>query len=65
MKHPLDRMKTGSDTGLERAIGMKKDALPRKTTLDLQKRPRTHQPGRRAGEFVRIARQEETPVWER
>lgn len=65
MKHPLDRMKTGSGNELERAIGMKKDALPRKTTLDLQKRPRSHVPERRATEFVRIARQEETPVWER
>jgi hypothetical protein len=65
MKHPLDHVKSGSDNELQRAIGMKKDALPRRTTLELQKRPRSHVPERRATEFVRIARQEETPVWGR
>jgi hypothetical protein len=65
MKHPLDRVKSGSDNELQRAIGMKKDALPRRASLDLQKRPRSHVPERRATEFVRIARQQETPVWQR
>ena len=65
MKHPLDRVTLGSDNELQRAIGLKKDALPRRTTLDLQKRPRSHKPARRATEFVRIAREEETPVWQR
>ncbi|WP_110570965.1 hypothetical protein [Yoonia vestfoldensis] len=65
MKHPLDRAQSGSDSELQRAIGMKKDALPRRASLDLQKRPRSHKPARRAAEFVRIAREEETPVWQR
>ena len=65
MKHPLDRATSGSDNELQRAFGMKKDALPRRTTLDLQKRPRSHVSDRRATEFVRIARQQETPVWQR
>lgn len=65
MKHPLDRVTSGSANALQRAIGMEKDALPRRASLDLQKRPRSHQPARRASEFLRIAREEETPVWER
>ncbi|MDA0720512.1 MAG: hypothetical protein O2994_02365 [Proteobacteria bacterium] len=65
MKHPLDRAKSGSDNELQRAIGMKKDALPRRTTLYLQKRPRGHVSERRATEFVRIAREEETAIWQR
>jgi len=39
--------------------------LPRRASLDLQKRPRGHVSERRATEFVRIARQQETPVWQR
>ncbi|MBR2657309.1 hypothetical protein [Yoonia sp.] len=58
MKHPLDRAKAGSDTGLSRVIEMKKDALPRPASLDLQKRSRSKMPGKRAAEFLRIARQE-------
>jgi hypothetical protein len=65
MKHPLDRAKSGSNDELQRVIGLKKDALPRRATLDLQKRPRSHVTERRTTEFVRIAREEETAIWQR
>jgi hypothetical protein len=65
MKHPLDHAKTVSGKALQRAIGMKKDALPRRMTLDLQKRPRAHMSARRATEFLRIARQADMPIWQR
>lgn len=58
MKHPLDHAKTGSEAGLSRFIAMKKDALPRPASLDLQKRARTEAEGKRAAEFLRIARGE-------
>ena len=58
MKHPLDRAKTGPDTGLSRVIAMKKDALPHAASLALQKRERPDASGKRAAEFLRIARQE-------
>lgn len=57
MKHPLDRAKTSPDSGLSRVIAMKKDALPRRASLDLQQRSRATGDARRAAEFVRIARQ--------
>jgi hypothetical protein len=65
MKHPLDRVRTASENELQRAIGLKKDALPHRASLDLQKRPRAHGQARRAAEYVRIARQQDTPVWQR
>lgn len=65
MKHPLDRAKSGSDKELQRVIGLKKHALPRRASLDLQKRPRGHVSDRRATEFMRIAREEETAIWQR
>lgn len=58
MKHPLDRAKPGSGSGLPRVIAIEKDALPRPASLDLQKRSRTPGAARRAAEFMRIARQE-------
>ena len=62
MKHPLDHAKTGSEAGISRFIAMKKDALPRPASLDLQKRARTPDSARRAAEFVRIARQEHAQI---
>ena len=58
MKHPLDHAKTGSDMGLSRVIAMKKAALPRRASLELQQRSRKAGAARRAAEFVRIARQD-------
>ncbi|MFN3662795.1 hypothetical protein [Yoonia sp.] len=57
MKHPLDHARTSSDSRLSRVIAMEKDTLPRPASLDLQQRPRDKAPGKRAAEFLRIARQ--------
>ena len=58
MKHPLDRARTLTETRLSRVIGMKKDDMPHRASLDLQKRPRNQTGSRRAAEFLRIARQQ-------
>lgn len=55
-KHILDRPADHSRRASARMIAVQRQAIPRKTTLMLQRRPRTRISEQRVMQFLRLAR---------
>ena len=55
-KHVLDRPAAPSQVAPGRMIAIKRNALPRKASLSLQRRPRVRSSAHRALYFLRFAR---------